>query len=85
MWYTGAEDPSNYFAMMTRENDYYEKDTQVFCCYGRRSNTYLMSVYGFCLQNNKYNSLRFSVWMDFTQDEKDRAKLIEQKKEERRK
>lgn len=71
--------------MTTRNNNFFEKDTQVLCCYGRRSNTYLMPAYGFCLANNKYNSLRFKVWIDFTQDEKEREKALEIKKQEREK
>jgi len=43
----------------------YKKDDQVFHCYGRRSNQYLLAYYGFCLQDNKYNSLRFKVNIDF--------------------
>jgi hypothetical protein len=70
IWYRGDQDPDNYFTMMTRHNDFIEKDCQVLCCYGRRSNTYLMPAYGFCLQNNKYNSLRFKVWVDFSNETK---------------
>jgi len=66
--------------MTTRNNDFFEKDTQVLCCYGRRSNTYLMAVYGFCLHNNKYNSLIFKVWVDFTQDEKERMQVLEERR-----
>ena len=40
-----------------------------------------MAAYGFCLQNNKYNSLRFKVWVDFNQDDKEREKAIQQKRE----
>lgn len=76
IWYKGPADPDNYFTMSTRSNDSFEKDQQILCCYGRRSNTYLMAVYGFCLKNNKYNSLRFKVWVDFTQDEKARLEAI---------
>lgn len=71
--------------MTTRNNDFFEKDSQVLCCYGRRSNTYLMAVYGFCLQNNKYNSLRFKVWVDFTKDEKERMEAFERKRAEKQK
>jgi len=71
--------------MTTRNNDFFEKDSQVLCCYGRRSNTYLMAVYGFCLQNNKYNSLRFKVWVDFTKDEKERMEALERKRAEKQK
>lgn len=38
----------------------------MFVCYGRRTNRYLLCAYGFCLESNKYNSLQFRVWLDFT-------------------
>lgn len=37
----------------------------MFHCYGRRTNRYLLGNYGFSLENNKYNSLAFRVWLDF--------------------
>ena len=43
-----------------------EKDDQVYICYGRRSNRYLLSAYGFTLASNKYNTLSFRVWLDFS-------------------
>lgn len=49
IWYHHDKDPDNYFTMATRCHDFFEKDTQILCCYGRRSNTYLMPAYGFCL------------------------------------
>ena len=48
----------------------YLKNDQVFHCYGRRSNNYLLNYYGFCLQNNKYNTLKFKVNIDFGWREK---------------
>ena len=83
IWYHHDQDPDNYFTMSTRCHDFFERDSQVLCCYGRRSNTYLMPAYGFCLQNNKYNSLRFKVWVDFTQDEKAKMEAIAKRKKER--
>ena len=44
-----------------------------------------MAAYGFCLQNNKYNSLRFKVWIDFNQDAAEREKALEAKKQAREK
>jgi len=43
----------------------YQKDDQIFHCYGRRSNRYLLSNYGFCLNTNKYDTLRFKIQLDF--------------------
>jgi hypothetical protein len=83
IWYYGADDPNNYFAMITRNNTFYEKDTQVLCCYGRSPNSHLMPAYGFCLANNKYNSLKFKVWIDFNQDEIVREEALKAKREAR--
>jgi hypothetical protein len=43
----------------------YKQDDQIFHCYGRRTNQYLLRNYGFALRSNKYNSLRFRVNVDF--------------------
>ena len=63
-WYD-TEDRDTYFVLTTMGKHCYKKDDQVFHCYGRRSNDYLISNYGFCLANNKYNSLSFRVNIDF--------------------
>lgn len=64
-WYD-MEDKDTYFVLTTLNKIVYLKDTQVFHCYGRRSNQYLVGNYGFCLPKNKYNSLRFKVNLDFS-------------------
>lgn len=71
-WYKD-KDPDNYFTLCTRTKNCIEKDQQVYVCYGRRSNRYLLSAYGFCLQKNKYNALTFRVWLDF-RDKQEEAK-----------
>ena len=43
----------------------YHKNDQIFHCYGRRSNRYLLSNYGFCLNTNKYDTLKFKIQLDF--------------------
>lgn len=43
----------------------YKANDQVFHCYGRRSNKYLLSNYGFCLHSNKYDALTFKINLDF--------------------
>ena len=63
-WYD-LRDKNTYFVLNTMNKNTYKKDDQVFHCYGRRSNQYLLANYGFVLQNNKYNSLRFKVNIDF--------------------
>lgn len=38
-----------------------KKNDQVFNCYGRRNNKFLILWYGFCIFNNKYESFSFRV------------------------
>ena len=47
-WYR-EEDPESYFCLCTRTKNVIEKDQQVYVCYGRRSNRYLLWGYGFVL------------------------------------
>lgn len=54
-----------YFQMGSKYKNIYEQRDQVFHCYGRRTNRFLLVNYGFCLRNNKYDSLSFRVWVDF--------------------
>ena len=58
-------DPDNYFCLCTRNKNLITQNQQIYVCYGRRSNRYLLSAYGFLLEKNKYNSLAFRVWLDF--------------------
>ena len=58
-------DQDNYFCLCTRNKNLISQDQQIYVCYGRRSNRYLLSAYGFLLEKNKYNSLAFRVWLDF--------------------
>ena len=64
LWYNDP-DPDTYFCLSTLQKNVIEKDQQVYICYGRRSNRYLLSGYGFLLPKNKYNALSFRVWLDF--------------------
>lgn len=45
-------------------NDYYEAGSEVYMSYGRYSNRQLLCVYGFALQENKYNYARIKVNLD---------------------
>src|SRR5256885_231071 len=44
-----------------QKNFSYKKGDQIFHCYGRRTNRFLLMWYGFCIKENKYNSLSFRV------------------------
>lgn len=71
-WYNYA-DKNTYFTLCTKHKNIIDKDQQIFHCYGRRTNRFLLSNYGFCLEQNKYNSLTFRVWLDFNEGKMDRA------------
>jgi len=68
-WFN-IKDPDTYFCLATKHKNIIEAGHQVFHCYGRRTNRYLLQGYGFCLENNKYNSLSFRVWLDFNDKSK---------------
>mmetsp|Transcript_6064 Transcript_6064/g.5480 ORF Transcript_6064/g.5480 Transcript_6064/m.5480 type:complete len:225 (+) Transcript_6064:1436-2110(+) len=71
-WYKDG-DENSYFVLCTKYKNVYRKGDQVFHCYGRRTNRFLLLNYGFCLTHNKYNSLSFRVWINFNwQKEKDK-------------
>ena len=64
-WWRGVEDDRGvYFAMGTKFSSHYRKGDQLFNCYGRRTNRFLLVNYGFCLRQNKYNSLGFKVFVN---------------------
>lgn len=50
--------------MGTKYKTSYRKGDQLFNCYGLRNNRFLLVNYGFCLRNNKYNSLGFKVFVN---------------------
>jgi len=62
-------DKDNYFTLTTKYKNIYGKGEQIYHCYGRATNRYLLNNYGFCLPTNKYNSLTFRVWLDFSDPE----------------
>lgn len=68
-WYDHRDDQT-YFVLCTKHKNVYKPGQQVFHCYGRRTNRFLLLNYGFCLNNNKYNSLSFRVWVNFDWNDK---------------
>lgn len=83
-WYKG-EDDQTYFTLCTKYKNIYNPGQQVFHCYGRRTNRFLLLNYGFCLNNNKYNSLSFRVWINFNwQKEKEKDQAKEKKQVEKK-
>ena len=55
--------------MGTKFSSRYKKGDQLFNCYGRRTNRFLLINYGFCLRFNKYNSLGFKVYVTHKEDD----------------
>ena len=80
-WYD-INDKDTYFVLNTQNKLVYKADDQVFICYGRRTNQYLLGNYGFSLSKNKWNSLNFKVHLDFDWKKKVDAKSEKQKTEE---
>eukprot|EP00347_Sterkiella_histriomuscorum_P010279 403376910 len=63
-WWSYFDDKV-YYAMGAKFKTFYRKGDQLFNCYGLRNNRFLMINYGFCLRNNKYNSLGFKVFVNY--------------------
>ena len=69
-----VENDDNYFCLSTKFKNNFQKDRQIYHCYGRRTNRHLLNVYGFVLENNKYNSLQFMVILDFNKGQEEKKK-----------
>lgn len=63
-WINYEADGDVFYAMGTKHKTSYRKGDQLFNCYGLRTNRFLLLNYGFCLRNNKYNSLGFKVFVN---------------------
>lgn len=75
-WYKENDDDI-YFVVVTRER--IKKGQQIFHCYGRRTNKFLLSWYGFAYLPNIYDSYSFRVWLNQTPakfDENSISKLV---------
>jgi hypothetical protein len=71
------DDDKTYYAMGAKYKTGYRQGDQLFNCYGKfdtvlisfeiglRTNRFLLLNYGFCLRNNKYNSLGFKVFVNY--------------------
>lgn len=53
-----------YVAMVNQTRKPMLKGSQAFFCYGNRTNIYLMVNYGFCFQDNLYDSYHVNVRLD---------------------
>ena len=53
-----------YFTFINSSRNIMKKGSQAYNCYGRRGNMYLLVNYGFCFQNNHYDSVRCPLRLD---------------------
>jgi hypothetical protein len=70
-WINYENDEGVYYAMGTKHKTTYKQGDQLFNCYGLRTNRFLLLNYGFCLRNNKYNSLGFKVFVNYQAPKKE--------------
>jgi len=56
------DDEDMYFVVGSKYKNIYKQHQQMFHCYGRRTNRFLLMNYGFGLRLNKYNSVNFRVY-----------------------
>ena len=64
-WYKQEEDHETYFCLVNTARRVFKQGDQQWNHYGRRSNKYLLIHYGFCFENNKYDSFEFGISLDF--------------------
>ena len=50
-----------WFVLVNNDRKNIWKGDQACYCYGNRSNNYLMSSYGFCFPNNRFDSYSFKI------------------------
>lgn len=58
------ERDNTYFTFINETREVMKSGTQAWNCYGNRTNAYLLVNYGFCFQNNLYDSFKFYVKLD---------------------
>ena len=51
------DDPATYFCVSTTSRYSFAPGQQIFTSYGRRSNKYLLTFYGFCISDNRHDSV----------------------------
>ena len=59
---------TDYFVISTGCSQIYKRGQEIFNCYGKFSNGYLLTWYGFCYTNNSYDKLKIRVKFPNTED-----------------
>jgi hypothetical protein len=57
-------DSETFFTLVNETRRTMKKGEQAWNCYGNRTNLYLLVNYGFCFQNNLYDSLSLNFRLD---------------------
>ena len=63
-WLDEENEKSTYFTLINESRETMKKGTQAWNCYGNFTNLFLLSVYGFCFENNKFNSYKLYLSLD---------------------
>jgi hypothetical protein len=74
-WFN-PDDEDVYFSMNSRHRSCYRHGDQLFNSYGLRTNRFLILNYGFAIRQNKYNSLGFKVFVNYTSDDKQEMRHV---------
>lgn len=61
-WYDWNDKENIYFTIQTCKRNSYATGSEIFNCYGNRTNRFLLLHYGFAFSDNIYNSLTFHTW-----------------------
>ena len=63
-WYDWNDKENIYFTLLTGDTNSYSAGSEIFNCYGRRTNGFLLLHYGFAMLNNIYDSLTLTTEED---------------------
>ena len=69
----------SFFVYVNKTRQTIEPGDQVYYCYGNRSNKFLLLNYGFCFQNNKYDSYEIPMRLDLPFEEIVPSELVDLK------
>lgn len=71
------DDRQTSFVLTTKRMNTYKKGEQIFNCYGRRSNKFILLYYGFCISPNQYDSLQVRIWRKVDKKDKTDTRLAD--------
>merc|ERR1712060_664101 len=76
-WWT-YNDPQIYFTVSTQQRYTFKPGEQIFTSYGRRSNKFLLTFYGFCIPDNKHDSVLMRINKKISDENRFELKTIVQ-------